>query len=226
MSEVTARRAAQKAETRARIRAAAQDLFAQKGFEPVTIVEIATTARVSVQTVFNHYASKEEIFFSERASWVEGPAAAVRERAGGEPPKVALRRYLLASIEEYARAAGDPCHRRMIEVLDGSPILLTYERNLHEEAVRLLAEALADAWGCIDNEPGAACRTVLADVTASVWMAAVRTIALDVRTAPPEPDDEDAIRARVALLETVLDELASGLNFVQPTATGPVCQVA
>ena len=223
---MTDRRAVQKAQTRARIRAVAQELFAAKGFEPVTIVEIAATARVSVQTVFNHYASKEEIFFSERAAWVEGPAAAVRQRAADEPPKAALRRYLLASIEGYARAAGDPCHLRMIQVLDDSPTLLTYERNLHEEAVRLLGEALADAWGLIDTDRESPCRSVLAEVTASVWMAAVRTIALDIRSFPPAPDDEDAIRARLKLLESVLDDLAAGLNFVRPSADGPVCQVA
>jgi AcrR family transcriptional regulator len=223
VSEAIDRRAAQKARTREKLRVTAQSLFAAKGFEAVTINELAATAGVSVQTVFNHYAGKEDLFFTERAAWVEGPAAAVRDRHPDEAPKMALRRYLLASVEGYARAAGDPHHVRMIEVLEASPALLAHERGLHEEAVRLLGEALTDAWGCIDNEPGAACRTVLAEVTASVWLAAVRTILLDLRTAPPAPGDEDAIRAPVALLETVL---ASGLNFVQPQATGSACQVA
>lgn len=226
MSEAIDRRAARKAQTREKLRLTAQALFTATGFEAVTVAEIATAAGVSVQTVFNHYASKEDLFFCERAAWVEGPARAVRERHPDEAPKVALRRYLLAAIEGYARAAGDPHHRRMIEILEGSPALLAHERSLHEESVRLLGEALADASGCIDSDPGASGRTVLAEVTASVWMAAVRTIAIDVRVTPPAPDDERAVLGTVDLLRTVLDELASGLNFAQPAATGSVRQLS
>ena len=226
MSDATDRRAAQKAQTRARIRAVAQELFAERGFEPVTIVEIASSARVSVQTVFNHFASKEEMFFAERAAWVDGPAAAVRDRAPGVPPKVALRDHLVASVEGFARAAGDPCHRRMMQVLNASPTLISYERSLHEQAVDLLGQALAEAWGCGDDAPGAGCSTVLADVTASMWMAAVRTTVVEIRTSPPALGDEAAVRTLIDLLGRVLDELVGGLNFVQPEATGTVCQVA
>ena len=226
MSEAADRRAAQKARTRTRIRAIAQELFAEKGFEPVTIVEIASSARVSVQTVFNHFASKEEMFFDCRAPWVDGPAMAVRNRAPGLPPKVALREHLIASVEDFARAAADPCVRRMLEVLVASPTLASYERNLHEEAVHRLAHALADAWGCVDDEPTAACSPVLAEVTASMWMAAVRTVVLEIRADPPATGDEGAVRAMIRLLERVLDELVGGLNFVQPDSAESVCQVA
>ena len=226
MSDTTDRRAAQKAQTRLKIRATAQELFAVKGFEAVTIVEIAATARVSVQTVFNHFASKEEMFFDTRAPWVEGPAAAVRDRAPGVPPKVALRDHLITSVQNYARAAGDPCHGRMMQVLDASPTLVSYERSLHEQAVQLLGQALAEAWGCGDEDADAACSPVLADVTASMWMAAVRSMVLQIRTSPPAPDDEAAIRTAVGLLERVLDELVGGLNFVRPDPAGSTCQVA
>jgi AcrR family transcriptional regulator len=64
VSDCTSRRAVQKARTRARIRTVAQQLFAADGFDAVTIAGIAAAAEVSVQTVFNHFTSKEEIFFA------------------------------------------------------------------------------------------------------------------------------------------------------------------
>ena len=83
MSNPPDRRAAQKARTRATIKDVAHEMFAAQGFEATTIVEIAAAAGVSVQTVFNHFASKEELFFADRAEWVEAPANAVRTRAPG-----------------------------------------------------------------------------------------------------------------------------------------------
>jgi len=219
VSDLGGRRQAQKARTRARILAVAQDLFAARGFETVPITEIAAAAEVSVQTVFNHFTSKEELFFADRAAWVEGPARAVRAR-GSAHPMDALRRHLVGTVEGYVRAAvGDPRHQRMIAVLDSTPALLGHERSLHEQAVVLLAGALADAWGCPDDDPAG---RVLAEVTASVWLAAIRSIVMGMRSAPPAAGNEKAVRSTVELTERVLADLASGLTF----ATGTHAQAA
>jgi AcrR family transcriptional regulator len=207
--------------------AVAQELFAARGFDAVTINEIAAAAEVSVQTVFNHVASKEELFFAERAAWVEGPALAIRTRAPGVPPKDALYRHLVATVAGYARAAAaDAHHRRMIEVLDATPSLLTYERSLHEEAVARLGEALGEAWGCLDDDPTGTCSVVLAEVTASVWMAAVRSIVMGMRSNPPTLGDPTIVRATMELTERVLGELRTSLSFSGTGAVGTACQVS
>src|SRR3712207_4385877 len=141
-------------------------MFAASGFEATTIVDIAASAGVSVQTVFNHFSSKEELFFSDRAEWVEGPARAVRDRAPGVRPKDALRDHLVGTVEGYVRAAiACPSHRRMIEVLDSTPSLLAYELTLHDQAVSGLGRALAEAWGCDEENSADCCPPVLAEVT-------------------------------------------------------------
>ena len=228
VSDVSSRRAGQKARTRGRILSVAQQLFAAQGFDPVPITEIAAAAEVSVQTVFNHFASKEELFFADRAEWVEGPAESIRTRSSGVRPKDALRRHLVATVEGYARAATvDPHHRRMIEVLDSTPALLTYERSLHEQAVTALGAALAEAWGCDDpSDPSDPCAPVLAEVTASVWMAAVRSIVMDMRQTPPSPGDESVVRSAVELTDRVLGELSTGLTFAEAGAAGSACTPA
>jgi AcrR family transcriptional regulator len=209
VSNSTDRRAAQKARTRSTIRAVAHQMFAAFGFDATTVVDIAAAAGVSVQTVFNHFASKEELFFADRAAWVDGPAAVVRDHAPGVPLTSALRRHLVGSVESYVRASADPHHQRMIEVLLGTPALQTFERNLHEETVAKLAAALAEA--CAGRNDGAdGCTPVLAEITAAVWMAAVRAIVVDLR-ANQDAIDEEAVRSAVRLTDRVLRDLEAGL---------------
>jgi len=191
-------------------------MFAASGFDATTIVDIAAAAGISVQTVFNHFASKEELFFADRAAWVEGPAAAVRDCRAGVRPTAALRRHLVASVEGYARATSDPRHQRMIEVLLGTPALQTYERDLHEEAVALLTAELTAASRNWRNPDGTG-TALLAELTASLWMAAVRTVVVNLRS-DPSPMTEDAVRASVALIDRVLGDLEVGLSFAPLSA--------
>src|SRR3712207_4046239 len=96
VSDNSDRRARKKAATRALVLETAQRLFSERGFDAVTIADIASTADVAVQTVFNHFATKEELFFTGRTHWVDGPAQAVRSRPDGVPPLAALRPALVA----------------------------------------------------------------------------------------------------------------------------------
>ena len=108
MGELKDRRARKKAQTRDQIRRTAQRLFAERGFEAVTIADVAATADVAVQTVFNHFATKEELFFSGRVPFLHGPADAVRSRDTSTGPVTALRGYPLQRVESYVRGAGNP----------------------------------------------------------------------------------------------------------------------
>src|SRR3712207_6628936 len=103
------RRERRKAQTRAEVRAAAQRLFAERGFEAVTIADIAAAADVAVQTVFNHFESKEALFFDGRTPWVHEAVAAVTDRLPGSDPVAAYRAWLesavVAHMEQEARPA-------------------------------------------------------------------------------------------------------------------------
>ena len=77
MGEPKDRRAPKKARTRNHLRTVAQRMFAEGGFDAVTIAEVAREADVAVQTVVNHFPTKEELFFGGR---VPIPA-----RRGGRP---------------------------------------------------------------------------------------------------------------------------------------------
>ena len=144
MSEQS-RRAQKKALSRTPVRGTAQRLFAERGFDTVTIADIAAAADVAVQTVFNHFATKEELFFTERTPWVEGPADAVRSRDAETGPLTALRAHLLELVEAYMQRASTTGHRRLMATLEASPALRAHERLLHQEAETRLSEALLEA---------------------------------------------------------------------------------
>jgi AcrR family transcriptional regulator len=81
--ETSGLREANKARTRSAISDVATRLFVQRGFENVTVAEIAEAAHVSVKTVFNYFSSKEELFFDRMDDVRDAIVAAVKERPQG-----------------------------------------------------------------------------------------------------------------------------------------------
>lgn len=179
------RRARKKAQTREQILCVAQTLFAERGFEPVTIADIATQADVAVQTVFNHFATKEDLFFADRAEWVDAAAAAVRSRPAGVAPLTALRDHLMNTVRWYLLALQDPGMRRMVATLEASPALRAYERELHHESVQRLSQALIEAspegYSAVTGAPPSVTLRTSASLTASVWLAAIRALLIEQR---------------------------------------------
>jgi AcrR family transcriptional regulator len=126
--------------TRAALLDAAWELFSSRGFDRVTVAEVARTAGVTEKTAFNHFASKEDLFFSRLEAFGEGLLAAVRERPGLE----AVREYLLgrqglfldfdAEAQERLRAVN--------RVIAESPALQARERRFRDETADALAELL------------------------------------------------------------------------------------
>src|SRR5918992_136721 len=73
-------RARKKRAAREAIAAAARRLFAERGFDAVTVAEVAAAADVSEKTVFNHFATKEDLAFAGREQGITQFVAAIAER--------------------------------------------------------------------------------------------------------------------------------------------------
>ena len=69
---------------------AATRLFEARGFEAVTLAEIAAAADVSVKTIWNHFGSKEELFFDREDAAREALLAALADRPAGTGAVAAL----------------------------------------------------------------------------------------------------------------------------------------
>jgi AcrR family transcriptional regulator len=91
MMEGLGLRESNKARTRLSISDVATRLFVERGFENVTVAEIAEAAQVSVKTVFNYFSSKEELFFDRADDVRDVLLDAVRGRPTGTGALEALR---------------------------------------------------------------------------------------------------------------------------------------
>src|SRR6266571_9052080 len=86
-----------KTQTRQLIADTAWRLFADRGFDRVTVAEVAREAQVAEATVFNYFPTKEDLFYFRLEAFGARLLDAIRNRGADEPVIVAFRRYLLAS---------------------------------------------------------------------------------------------------------------------------------
>src|SRR4029453_8450480 len=84
-----------KQQTRLAIAEAARHLFGERGFDAVTVAEIAHEADVSEGTVFNYFPTKEDLFYSPMEAFEVQFFAAVAQRKTGESVAAAFQRFLL-----------------------------------------------------------------------------------------------------------------------------------
>lgn len=80
-----------KAKTRERISDIATGLFLDRGFDEVTVAEVAEAANVSVKTVFNYFGSKEDLLFDREPEWLAAVDALIASREPGRGLIVVLR---------------------------------------------------------------------------------------------------------------------------------------
>lgn len=65
-------------ETRARILGAAEECFAQHGYEAAGVAEICERAGVSKGAFYHHFASKQDLFMALLGNWLDGLDAGLR----------------------------------------------------------------------------------------------------------------------------------------------------
>src|ERR671930_2380372 len=98
MPEVTAElglRERKKQQTRQLIADTARRLFAERGFEAVTVAEVARAADVSEATVFNYFPTKEDLFYSGMEAFEEELLSTIRRREPGESVLGAFGRFVM-----------------------------------------------------------------------------------------------------------------------------------
>src|SRR4029453_18007486 len=95
MSAEPGLRERKKQQTRQLIADTARRLFAERGFDRVTVAEIAREADVAEKTVFNYFPTKEDLFYSRLEAFQEELLAAIRTREPGETVLAGFRGFLL-----------------------------------------------------------------------------------------------------------------------------------
>jgi AcrR family transcriptional regulator len=155
---MTTLRERKKQRTREHIAATARRLFAERGFERVTVAEIAREADVAEKTVFNYFPAKEDLFYSRLESFEDELLGAIRERAAGETVVDAFEAFLLTArgvLTRRSAADHDAALeelRTVARVITGSPALLAREQRIFERYTASLATLLAEETSARDDD--------------------------------------------------------------------------
>jgi AcrR family transcriptional regulator len=146
-----------KQQTRTAIADTALRLFMKRGFDHVTVAEVAEAAGVSEKTVFNYFHSKEDLFFDEVDEREAALVAAIRERRPDESILAALRRNQLAGCGRMCNE-GFAGFARLIEE---SPALRVKELEVMARFTRTLADTLVEELGCDEVDAGVAASLIV-----------------------------------------------------------------
>ncbi|MDX3188071.1 TetR family transcriptional regulator [Streptomyces sp. MN03-5084-2B] len=138
----TGLRELKKRQTRQAISDAATRLFLERGFENVTITEVAAAAGVSKMTVSNYFPRKEDLALDHHETFAAALAHTVATRPTGESALAALRRECLAAIERHDPLAGFR-GQDFTRMITDSLTLTTRLRDLHDQREEALARVLA-----------------------------------------------------------------------------------
>jgi AcrR family transcriptional regulator len=167
-----------KQQTRDAIARAAAALFARDGFESVTVQQIARAANVSRQTVFNYFATKEEMLFDRDPEVLAALLAAIRGRADGSLVD-AFRGHTISFWRRVESGGdGDVAPAAFWSVVQSSPSLRDYAEVVFARHARAVARALADERNLPGDDPSShAVARMLCSVNAAILTCGLDRIA-------------------------------------------------
>jgi AcrR family transcriptional regulator len=174
MGRMTGLRERKKERTRQTLIAVAVRLFEEKGFDAVTVAEIAEAAEVSTRTFFLHFPTKEDVLFANADLRVDLGLRVIAERAPGEHHREVLTRAMAEMIAhswEEDLASGLAALR--IRLAAGSPALGARLYRQYGLAQEDFARALREAYE-LDEVAAAALVGALVGAVGAVAVVSLR----------------------------------------------------
>ncbi|SEC37395.1 MULTISPECIES: TetR/AcrR family transcriptional regulator [Arthrobacter] len=145
------RRERKKAATRKAISDAALELFQDRGFDAVTIKEVAERADVSLATVYAHFPQKEALVYDEDDEIRDALLDAVRNREPGMTICTAIHQWLRAVMEEHEQYGAQVA--AFDAMVQAAPSLREYERSMWMRHEKALILTIADELGLPATDP-------------------------------------------------------------------------
>jgi AcrR family transcriptional regulator len=143
-----------KRQTRQRISGVATRLFVERGFERVTIAEVAAAAEVSVNTVYNYFEAKEDLVLPPDEASPRRLAEIVRHRAPGESAVRAVLARLRDEVHRRDRKLGlSEGFGPVLEMMRAAPTLTARLGDLGVRMTDELAAVLAEETGAAPDDP-------------------------------------------------------------------------
>jgi AcrR family transcriptional regulator len=118
-------------------------LFLERGFDTVTVAEVAREAGVSSVTVFNHFPRKEDLLLDREFDAVELLRSAVRDRAPDLDVLASLRDATLRLVDDRHALSGlADGSIPFFRTVAASPALVARAREIASELQQTLTEEL------------------------------------------------------------------------------------
>jgi len=195
MSIPSDRRSRKRLATRQGISDAATRLFMERGFDHVTVDEIAEAADVGRMTVFNHFPRKEDMFFDRDEEGREILREALHKRDLRFPPTEAYRLLAHRLIAERSPLFSfNALGQGFIETIEASETLKARARAIRDELAEVVAVALSE---CVGREPTDPDAHLAAGLLLAIWTVAFLQAHRIFR------QTKDAEAAKAAFLATV-----------------------
>jgi len=170
-----------KQRTRELIIERAMALFDERGFEHVTIADIAAAADIAPRTFFSYFPSKDAVVYHDFEAYFGAFEVRVRERDEGVTTLDVLRDFVAEVVERMdPRDPAELCRRR---VIDKSSALRQHDREMIARFERLIAEGMARDLGVERDSPRA--RVVAAAAAAA--LAELERVFDDKTNLPADP---------------------------------------
>lgn len=197
MTLETGLREKKKTETRLLLRRTAAQLFSEQGFDAVTVADIAAAAGVSEKTVFNYFASKEDLVVSGREESEAMLLVAIQERASGEPILTAVHRHLRRMAE---RLNSLPVAQRVAlgKIIKETPSVRERSMQMSMRFEEALSQLIAQETGVPASNPRP--RVVARIIGGLTWLVASCAVGWN--------------KGRPASLETSLAEIDAAVQLV------------
>jgi AcrR family transcriptional regulator len=166
----TDRRSRKRLATRRAISHVADRLFLERGFDNVTVDEIAAAADVGRMTVFNHFARKEDMFFDRDEEAREAIREALRQRDPHVDPIETLRFLAHRLMNERAPYLEfSAASQSFAETVEGSETLMARARAIRDEFAQVVSEALTE---CVGRDPADPDAHLAAGLLLATWTVA------------------------------------------------------
>jgi AcrR family transcriptional regulator len=154
-----------KEQTRRLIAETARRLFAERGFDAVTVAEVAREADVSQATVFNYFPTKEDLFYSGLEAFEEALLSAIRNREPNESVLDAFGRFVLEPRGLLAATQPEAVEHlaAITRTITDSRALLAREQRIFDRYTASLGALIAEETGAgpDDVEPRVAATALL-----------------------------------------------------------------
>ncbi|KMS80175.1 TetR family transcriptional regulator [Streptomyces leeuwenhoekii] len=143
-----------KRQTRQYISDVATGLFLQRGFDAVTVAEVAEAANVSVNTVYNYFPAKEDLFLDRSKGVIDRLSRWVRGRGDGESAARAVLRELREEVESVSPRMGlMDGYESFMRVIQDSPALRSRMWAIGQEVLLNLEGTLREETGAAADDP-------------------------------------------------------------------------